>query len=79
MPEFLQAFERNDARLYQPTRHALQLLMLTFVRTSELINAKWEEFDLEAREWVIPARRMKMKKAHIVPLSRQAVEILKEQ
>jgi len=79
LPEFLKAFERNDARLYPPTRHALQLLMLTFVRTSELINAKWEEFDLEAMEWVIPAWRMKMKKAHIVPLSRQAVEILKEQ
>ncbi len=79
LPEFLQAFKRNDARLYQPTRHALQLLMLTFVRTSELINAKWEEFDLDAMEWVIPAHRMKMKKAHIVPLSHQAIEILREQ
>ena len=79
LPEFLQVLERNDARLYQHTRHAIRLLMLTFVRTSELINATWDEFDLEARQWEIPAERMKMRKPHIVPLSRQAVEILKEQ
>ena len=53
--------------------------MLTFVRTSELINATWDEFDLDNAVWEIPAERMKMGKAHIVPLSKQALAILKEQ
>lgn len=79
LPEFIQSIDRNEARLYQNTRNALKLIMLTFVRTSELINARWEEIDFEKKEWVIPAERMKMGKEHIVPLSRQAIEILKDQ
>jgi integrase len=79
IPAFLHALERNDARLYQHTRHAVKLLMLTFVRTSELINAKWDEFDFEAKQWNIPAERMKMRAPHIVPLSRQVIELLEEQ
>lgn len=79
LPGFLQALERNDARLYQQTRNAVRLLMLTFVRTRELIESTWDEFDLENAVWEIPAERMKMRKAHIVPLSRQAIEILKDQ
>lgn len=78
LPAFIEALERNDARLYQHTRLATKLLMLTFVRTSELIEAKWDEFNLEKREWIIPAERMKMRRPHIVPLSRQAMEILTE-
>ena len=58
------------------TRLAIKLLALTFVRTGELIGAKWEEFDLEAAEWRIPAERMKMRSPHIVPLSKQAIQIL---
>ncbi len=58
------------------TRLAIKLLALTFVRTGELIGAKWEEFDLEAAEWRIPAERMKMRTPHIVPLSKQAIQIL---
>lgn len=58
------------------TRLALQLLAATFVRTSELIGAKWAEFDLEAAVWAIPAERMKMKTEHLVPLSDQALTIL---
>ncbi len=58
------------------TRLAIKLLALTFVRTGELIGAKWEEFDLEAAEWRIPAERMKMRTAHVVPLSKQAIQIL---
>ena len=54
----------------------MQLMALTFVRTSELIGARWEEFDLERAEWRIPKERMKMKTPHIVPLSRQAVVLL---
>lgn len=79
LPGFLHALERNDARLYQQTRNAVRLLMLTFTRTRELIEATWDEFDLENATWEIPAARMKMRKAHIVPLSRQAIEILKDQ
>ena len=79
LPDFLKAIEHNDARLYQNTRNALNLMMLTFVRTSELIGARWEEIDFEAKEWVIPAERMKMRKEHVVPLSRQAIEILENQ
>lgn len=55
-----------------------KLLMLTFVRTGELIGAKWEEIDWQKEEWHIPAERMKMKRPHIVPLSRQTLAIIKE-
>jgi integrase len=58
------------------TRLAIKLLALTFVRTTELIGARWEEFDLEARRWNVPASRMKMKTPHIVALSSQAIEVL---
>jgi integrase len=58
------------------TRLALKLMALAFVRTSELIGAKWEEFDIEAARWNIPAERMKMRTPHIVPLSRQALDVL---
>jgi integrase len=60
------------------TRLALELLMLTFVRPGELRAAQWVEFDLEAGEWRVPAARMKGGIEHLVPLSRQAVERLKE-
>lgn len=59
------------------TQYALQLLALTFVRTAELREATWDEFDLDKAEWRIPAERMKMKAPHVVPLSAQAVEIIK--
>lgn len=58
-------------------RAALQLLALTFVRPGELRNAAWSEFDLEAGLWIIPAGRMKMKRAHRIPLAPQAVAVLK--
>ena len=79
IPEFLQALERNDARLFPRTRRAIMLSMLTFVRPNELRNARWDEIDLDAKEWVIPAEKMKMRRVHVVPLSRQAIAILKEQ
>ncbi len=56
---------------------ALNLAPLVFVRPGELRGAEWREFDLEATEWRIPGQRMKMGEQHIVPLSRQAVEILR--
>jgi integrase len=78
VPELIKAIERNDARLHTDTRLAIRLLMLTFVRTKELIEAKWDEFDLDKAEWIVPAERMKMRNEHVVPLSKQAVAILKD-
>ncbi len=60
------------------TKYSIKLLMLTFVRTSELIAAKWEEIDWQKEEWHIPKERMKMKRPHTVPLSSQTLAILKE-
>ena len=56
---------------------ALKLTPLVFVRPGELRAAEWAEIDLDAAEWRIPASKMKMKVEHLVPLSRQAVEILR--
>lgn len=56
---------------------ALQLAAMFFVRPGELRHAEWNEFDFDAATWSIPAGKMKMKQAHIVPLSQQAVEVLK--
>ena len=50
--------------------------MLTAVRPGELRGARWEEIDTNAATWRIPAQRMKMRTEHIVPLSRQALEVL---
>ncbi|RDS80908.1 DUF4102 domain-containing protein [Dyella monticola] len=59
-------------------RSALKLAPLLFVRPGELRQAEWTEFDLDAAEWRIPARKMKMRELHIVPLPDQAVAILHE-
>jgi integrase len=74
--EFLKGF--SDFKGNVITKLALQLLILTFVRSGELRGARWEEFDFEKREWRIPAERMKMKELHIVPLSNQAIVVLEE-
>lgn len=60
------------------TRSALRLAPLVFLRPGELRHAEWEEFDLDAAVWTIPASKMKMRAAHLVPLSRQALQILKD-
>jgi integrase len=59
------------------TRLALKLMALSFVRTGELIGARWSEIDFEQKRWDIPAERMKMRTPHIVPLSDQAIEVLR--
>lgn len=74
LPELLRAVDGYVGRLR--TRWAMQLLALTFVRTGELIGARWSEFDFDAKRWNIPAERMKMDAPHIVPLSRQALVVL---
>ena len=66
---------------YQGNRQtliAMNLLMLTFVRTGELRQARWEQFDLDANHWVVPAALMKKRREHVVPLSRQVVALLNE-
>ncbi|HTB66834.1 MAG TPA: integrase arm-type DNA-binding domain-containing protein [Steroidobacteraceae bacterium] len=68
-----------DAYQGQPmTASALKLAPLVFVRPGELRAAEWSEIDLEAPEWRIPASRMKMREAHVVPLSTQAVAALRD-
>jgi integrase len=63
----------------QPTTHAaLRLAPYVFVRPGELRQAEWAEFDLDGAVWSIPAKKMKMRHAHRVPLARQAVAILRE-
>lgn len=63
---------------YRTTVIALRLKLFTFVRTIELRAAEWPEIDLDRAEWRIPAERMKMREPHIVPLSRQVLELLRE-
>ena len=75
LPELLRHIEAY--RGTATTRLAMKLMAMTFVRNTELIGARWEEFDFEAGRWDIPATRMKMKTPHIVPLSVQAVNLLK--
>lgn len=60
------------------TRCALKIAPMVFVRPGELRKAEWSEFDLEKKEWIIPAAKMKMKAAHIVPLSDQVIAVLEE-
>ncbi len=70
----LRAIEQYDG---QPlTKLALQLTPHVFVRPGELRKAEWSEFDLDAAKWTISAEKMKMRRAHVVPLSCQAIAIL---
>ncbi|MDA0679999.1 MAG: tyrosine-type recombinase/integrase [Proteobacteria bacterium] len=71
---FLQALEEYPGQFGNKT--ALQLMLLTLVRTVELMQAKWEEFDLDNGLWIIPAERMKNRKVHRVPLPIQGIDLL---
>lgn len=77
LPALLVAIDDyQDAKLIR--RYAMQLMTLCFVRTAELLEAPKSEFDLDNAEWVISAERCKMDRPHVVPLSTQAVAILRE-
>lgn len=76
MGELLRAIEGFTGQYV--TLAALKLAPLVFVRPGELRQAEWVEFDLDAAIWRIPGERMKMKAAHIVPLSAQAVAVLRK-
>lgn len=79
VPSFIKALERNEARLFERTRRAVQLSLLTFCRPKEIRMARWEDIDFEEKMWIIPAEIMKMKREHFVPLSDQAINVLKAQ
>ncbi|EOT8853294.1 integrase domain-containing protein [Escherichia coli] len=64
------------SNLSVPTRCLIEWQLLTLVRPSEASGTRWEEIDLDAKLWTIPAERMKAKREHIVPLSHQALDIL---
>jgi integrase len=76
LPALLRALDASNSQAL--TRLAVKLMGLTFVRTTELIEAKWSEIDFDEKQWRIPAERMKMKTPHIVPLSRQALQTLQD-
>ena len=86
LPAFLKALDGNRERLFIPTRIAVNLMMLTFVRTSELIEAEWSESDFDNGIWIIPWQRMKMGRRKINPdttdhridLPKQAIDLLNE-
>lgn len=86
LPNFLSALRKNEVCMHPTTRIGLRLLMLVFVRTSELIETPWSEIEPDANDWTIPWHRMKLgkrrlnpiKKDHFVPLSTQARSLLAE-
>ncbi|MBI2744617.1 MAG: tyrosine-type recombinase/integrase [Burkholderiales bacterium] len=73
--KFLRAID--DSKLAPGTRVAMLLVLLCASRKEEIIGAKWDEIDLDKAEWIFPAARMKGKRDHLVPLSQQAVALLR--
>ncbi len=71
-PEFMQKLRAKISL----SAKALQLTILTAMRTSEVLGAEWKEFDLENDIWTVPAKRMKKRRVHRVPLSEQAIALL---
>ncbi len=86
LPEFIRELKLNDARMYLQTKILIWLMLLSFVRTSELIETPWSEIDFEKKQWIIPWQRMKMGKKkfnprkidHHVNLPTQAWDLLNE-
>lgn len=76
LPALLKAIDQYDGSPI--TRLALRMLSRVFVRATELLGARWDEFDLANATWEIPASRMKMKRVHIVPLAPAVVAMLEE-
>lgn len=74
VPDFLKKLEHYSGS--EKVKLAMKLLMLTLVRPGELRGARWVEFNFDKAEWRIPAERMKVKREHIVPLSKQALGVI---
>ena len=75
LPEFMQAL--NAASLKTITRALMEFQLHTITRSNEAAKARWEEFDLDNRLWVIPADRMKMNREHTIPLTPQVLSIIR--
>ena len=75
VPAFIQDLRMADAA--KPIQLAFEFLILTAARTGEVLGARWDEIDLEARTWTIPALRIKAGREHRIPLSDRCVEILR--
>lgn len=75
VPAFIREMRARDGL----TGEALEFLILTAARTGEIIGMTWDEVDLKAKVWAVPAKRMKANREHKVPLCARAVEILKDQ
>ncbi len=78
LPIYLQRLGSDNRELHVVTRAALKLMVILFVRTRELIEAKWDELDLENAIWRIPAELMKLSVEHLVPLPKRALAIFNE-
>jgi len=76
LPDFLKSLEKVKTTALN--KLAVRLLLLTFVRQGELRQAKWEDVNFETKEWTLPAETTKMRETHVVPLSKQALALLKE-
>jgi len=76
VPDLLRRMRNYTGRAN--TRMAMELMSLTFLRTSELIGGLWSEIDWEEKLWRVPGPRMKMKKPHLVPLAPQALDLLRQ-
>ncbi|MEQ9875728.1 tyrosine-type recombinase/integrase [Pectobacterium brasiliense] len=76
LPDFLRALSTYSGS--KVTQLATRILMLTGVRTIELRQAEWKEFDFEKRLWEVPKERMKMRRPHLVPLSDQVIDALQQ-
>jgi integrase len=86
LPEFMRILIKNEVNMFIPTRIMMRVMLMTFVRTSELTETPWSEIDLENENWVIPWQRMKMGKRkmnprkvdHHVFLPRQGWDLMRE-
>lgn len=76
LPDFLRALSTYSGS--KVTQLATRILMLTGVRTIELRQAEWKEFDFEKQLWEVPKERMKMRRPHLVPLSNQVIDALQQ-
>ncbi|PHM61157.1 tyrosine-type recombinase/integrase [Xenorhabdus ishibashii] len=76
LPEFLRSIDKYMGS--QIVRTALRMLILTGVRPGELRKAEWSEINLDKAVWTIPAEKMKMRRTHVVPLSEQVIDLLKQ-
>ncbi|MDY0029911.1 MAG: integrase arm-type DNA-binding domain-containing protein [Pseudobdellovibrionaceae bacterium] len=79
IPELLHALSLNNARIFERTRRAVWFSLLTFGRPGEIRQACWSQIDFDDAIWYVHSGLMKMRRDHVVPLSKQALAVLQEQ